>query len=297
MPQRLKPGLIYRKVPQGILRDEYNKRTMIAHPNLINTFNKADWIEGMARGMAVLESFDTERQRLNAKLTAQRTGLTRAAARRHLLTLAHLGYLETDGQYYWLSAKVLGFAGSYLSGARLPRAVQPTLHQLSLATQLSCSVAVLQNDAVIIVARGIWQGSDLPIKASHTVLAYGLHVGTRLPAHATSTGQVLLANLPAAQLKTWLASSSLSRLTAHTATQVKDLRQKLKRVAQQDFCLAMQEHELGVDALAVPLRNDRGETVAALNLVRSGAWPDAPDLATRWLPLLQQTAQALRPLI
>jgi IclR family pca regulon transcriptional regulator len=289
--------LTYRKVPQGILRDEYNKRTMIAHPNLINTFNKADWIEGMARGMAVLESFDTERQRLNATLTAQRTGLTRAAARRHLLTLAHLGYLETDGQYYWLSAKVLGFAGSYLSGARLPRAVQPTLHQLSLATQLSCSVAVLQNDAVIIVARGIWQGSDLPIKASHTVLAYGLHVGTRLPAHATSTGQVLLANLPAAQLKTWLASSSLSRLTAHTATQTKDLRQKLKRVAQQDFCLAMQEHELGVDALAVPLRNDRGETVAALNLVRSGAGPDAPDLATRWLPLLQQTAQALRPLI
>lgn len=112
----------------------------------------------MARGMAVLESFDTERQRLNATLTAQRTGLTRATARRHLLTLAHLGYLETDGQYYWLSAKVLGFAGSYLSGARLPRAVQPTLHQLSLATQLSCSVAVLQNDAVIIVARGIWQG-------------------------------------------------------------------------------------------------------------------------------------------
>ena len=295
--QRLKPGLIYRKVPQGILHDEYNSRTMIVQPNLINTFNKADWIEGMARGMAVLESFDTERQRLNATLTAQRTGLTRAAARRHLLTLAHLGYLETDGQYYWLSAKVLGFAGSYLSGARLPRAVQPTLHQLSLATQLSCSVAVLQNDAVIIVARGIWQGSDLPIKASHTVLAYGLHVGTRLPAHATSTGQVLLANLPAAQLKTWLASSSLSRLTAHTATQVKDLRQKLKRVAQQDFCLAMQEHELGVDALAVPLRNDRGETVAALNLVRSGAGPNAPDLATRWLPLLQQTAQALRPLI
>lgn len=280
-----------------MLHDEYNSRTMIAQPNLINTFNKADWIEGMARGMAVLESFDTERQRLNATLTAQRTGLTRATARRHLLTLAHLGYLETDGQYYWLSAKVLGFAGSYLSGARLPRAVQPTLHQLSLATQLSCSVAVLQNDAVIIVARGIWQGSDLPVKASHTVLAYGLHVGTRLPAHATSTGQVLLANLPAAQLKNWLSTSALSRLTSHTATQVKDLRQKLKRVAQQDYCLAEQEHELGVDALAVPLRNERGETVAALNLVRSAAGLNAPDLATRWLPLLQQTAQALRPLI
>jgi len=264
---------------------------------MTTTPNKADWIEGMARGMAVLESFDTERQRLNATLAAQRTGLTRAAARRHLLTLAHLGYLETDGQYYWLSAKVLGFAGSYLSGARLPRAVQPSLHQLSLATQLSCSVAVLQNDAVIIVARGIWQGPNLPTKASHNVLAYGLHVGTRLPAHATSTGQMLLANLTPPQMKAWLETYPLSRLTTHTATQTRDLKQKLKQIAKQDYYLAQQEHELGVEALAVPLRNARGDTVAALNLVRSGAGPNAHDLATRWLPLLQQTAQALRPLI
>ena len=271
---------------------------MIAQPTpSAPTLNKADWIEGMARGMAVLESFDTERQRLNATLTAQRTGLPRAAARRHLLTLTHLGYLETDGQYFWLSAKVLGFAGSYLSGARLPRAVQPTLHQLSVATQLSCSVAVLQNDAVIIVARGIWQGPDLPAKASHNVLAYGLHVGTRLPAHATSTGQVLLANLGPAPLQAWLKANPLSRLTAHTATQAKDLKAKLKHIAKQDYSLATQEHELGVEALAVPLRNARGDTVAALNLVRSGAGPTAPNLASRWLPLLQQTAQALRPLI
>jgi IclR family pca regulon transcriptional regulator len=270
---------------------------MIAQTIPPQTLNKADWIEGMARGMAVLESFDTDRQRLNATLTAERTGLTRAAARRHLLTLTQLGYLETDGQYYWLSAKVLGFAGSYLSGARLPRAVQPTLHQLSLATQLPCSVAVLQNDAVIIVARGIWQGPSPSIPAHQNLLAYGLHVGTRLPAHATSTGQVLLANLPTLQLKTWLEDNTLSRLTAHTATQIKDIKHKLKQIAKQDYCLATQEHELGVDALAVPLRDQRGVTVAALNLVRSGAGPHAPDLATRWLPLLQQTAQALRPLI
>ena len=271
---------------------------MIAQPSPPRSpIQKADWIEGMARGMAVLESFDTERQRLNATLTAQRTGLTRAAARRHLLTLTHLGYLETDGQYYWLSAKVLGFAGSYLSGARLPRAVQPTLHQLSLATQLSCSVAVLQNDAVIIVARGIWQGSELPAKASHTVLAYGLHVGTRLPAHATSTGQVLLANLAPTQLQDWLKANSLSRLTANTSTQTQALKKKLKQVAKQDYCVADQEHELGVDALAVPLRNARGDTVAALNLVRSGAGSTSVDLAARWLPLLQHTAQSLRTLI
>jgi IclR family pca regulon transcriptional regulator len=128
-------------------------------------------------------------------------------------------------------------------------------------------------------------------------MAYGLHVGTRLPAHATSTGQVLLANLPMAQLKTWLQTHPLSRLTPQTANSAKALTQKLKRVAEQDFCLAAQEHELGVDALAVPLRDMRGDTVAALNLVRTGAGVHEPDLATRWLPLLQKTAQELRALI
>lgn len=262
---------------------------------------KADWIEGMARGMAVLESFDTERQRLNATLTAQRTGLTRAAARRHLLTLNALGYLESDGQYYWLSPKVLRFAGSYLSGARLPRAVQPALHQLSLATQCPCSVAVLQGDAVVIVARGIGpapaEGALPTALASRSVLAYGLHVGTRLPAHATSTGQVLLANLAPAALAQWLQNHPLPRLTSHTTTDPAALRQRLQRVAADDHCLASQTHELGVEALAVPLRNDRGQTVAALNLVRASGAQTHTDWAPRWLPLLQQTAQGLRALL
>jgi IclR family transcriptional regulator, pca regulon regulatory protein len=94
-----------------------------------------------------------------------------------------------------------------------------------------------------------------------------------------------------------MEAKPLSRLTARTSTHPKDLIKKLKQVAKQDYCLADQEHELGVDALAVPLRNQQGETVAALNLVRSSAGSHAPDLVTRWLPLLQQTAQALRPLI
>ena len=106
-----------------------------------------------------------------------------------------------------------------------------------------------------------------------------------------------MANLSAAALKAWLQAHPLSRLTAHTATGIGDFKKKLKRVAQQDYCLAVQEHELAVDALAVPLRNVQGETIAALNLVRSGARPDAPDLASRWLPLLQKTAQDLRVLI
>ncbi|HEY1230395.1 MAG TPA: helix-turn-helix domain-containing protein, partial [Ramlibacter sp.] len=157
--------------------------------------SRADYIEGMAKGLAVLESFDTERQRLNATLAAQRAGLTRAAARRHLLTLAHLGYLETDGSWYWLAPKVLRFSGSYLASSRLPRAVQPTLDRLAAQTGEAFSAVVLDGDQVVIIARS----------GPTRLLAYGLHLGARLPAHATSTGRVLLAAKPrdefAARLK------------------------------------------------------------------------------------------------
>src|SRR5574343_1696910 len=111
---------------------------------------KPDLIEGMVKGMAVLESFDTERQRLNATLAAQRAGITRAAARRHLLTLAHLGYLDTDGAWFWLAPKVLRFSGSYLASARLPRALQPALNRLAAQAPGSFSAVVLDGSEVVI---------------------------------------------------------------------------------------------------------------------------------------------------
>ena len=270
---------------------------------------KADLIEGMAKGMAVLESFDTERQRLNATLAAQRAGITRAAARRHLLTLAHLGYLETDGSYFWLSAKVLRFSGSYLSSARLPRAVQPTLNRLAAQTRDSFSVAVLEGDAVVIVARSVamagsvgdWDGGSLgaPLSGSSPVrlLAYGLHLGARLPAHATSTGRVLLAALPKAEFTGWLKGRALARLTPYTVVEPKAFRQVIADVRQADHCVASEEHELGVFAVAVPLRNLNGKTVAALNAVIPHSRLHSGAVQRELLPLLQDAARELRPLL
>lgn len=257
---------------------------------------KADLIAGMAKGMAVLESFDTERQRLNASLAAQRTGLTRAAARRHLLTLAHLGYLETDGSYYWLSSKVLRFSGSYLASARMPRLLQPTLHRLASQTQESCSAVVLDGAEVVIIARSghDWR-SAAPGKAP--LLAYGLHLGARLPAHATSTGRLLLAALPKSDLAAWLKAHPLRRLTAHTLTDAKALRTSIALARQQDFSLVSEEHELGVRAVAVPLRNAQGLTVAALNMVVAPQAWSADALETTMLPVLQEAARELRMLL
>ena len=231
---------------------------------------KADLIEGMAKGMAVLESFDTERQRLNATQAAARAGLTRAAARRHLLTLAHVGYLETD---------------------RLPRVLQPTLNRLAAQTQQSFSAVVLDGDEVVIVARSGVYG------APSRTMAYGLHLGARLPAHPTSTGRVLLAALPTAEFTQWLQGCMLQRLTPHTVTQRSALRKVVAQVRRDDFCLAVEEHELGVHALAVPLRNLQGHTVAALNVVASPQQMQAQTLQRDMLPLLQEAAREVRGLL
>jgi IclR family pca regulon transcriptional regulator len=255
------------------------------------TIAKADFIEGIAKGMAVLESFDTERQRLNATLAAERAGITRAAARRHLLTLAHLGYLETDGSYFWMAPKVLRFSGSYLASSRLPRALQPTLNRLSAQTQESFSVVVLDGEEVVIVARSGAYG------APTRVLAYGLHLGARLPAHATSTGRVLLAAMSAAELTRWLKGRTLARLTPHTITQAKLLRQAVAKVRADDYCIANEEHELGVQALAVPLRNMQGRTVAALNVVLSSGMRPEAVLERDLLPALFEAAREVRSLL
>lgn len=257
---------------------------------------KADLIEGMAKGMAVLESFDTQRQRLNATLAAERAGITRAAARRHLLTLTYLGYLETDGSYYWLAPKVLRFSGSYLASARLPRAVQPTLNRLAAQTQESFSASVLDGDEVVVIGRSGYEwksGADGAVR----VLAYGLHLGARLPAHATSTGRVLLAAKPKTALTQWLKGRTLARLTTRTIIDIKQFRAVIEQVRADDCCLAAEEHELGVHALAVPLRNMQGRTVAALNVVASPQRLSAQVMQRDLLPLLFDAARELRPLM
>ncbi|MFM1909032.1 MAG: hypothetical protein RLZZ591_2709 [Pseudomonadota bacterium] len=264
--------------------------------NALPAIASADLIAGMAKGMAVLESFDTERQRLNATQAAERTGMTRAAARRHLLTLAHLGYVESDGSHFWLSPKVLRFSGSYLASARLPRVLQPMLSRLSATTQESFSAVVLDGDEVVIVARS-GNESRQHLIGMDRLLAYGLHLGARLPAHATSTGQVLLAAKSRPELAAWLKNRTLTRLTAHTITDARALRLRMAQVAQEDFCLALQEHELGVQALAVPLRNPQGRVVAALNMVTATHQKPSEHLLRDGLPLLQAAANELRAML
>jgi IclR family pca regulon transcriptional regulator len=172
-----------------------------------------DYIAGLAKGLIVLETFGTERQRLNITQISQRTGISRTAARRYAKTLKFLGFLDSDQHFFWLTPRVLRFSSAYLSSAHLPKIAQPLLNLLSVQTNQTFSVVVLDEHEVVPIAR-----SFLPQPDSLRLNPYGMHLGHRLPAHATSTGKLLLAQLNSSERQAWVQRYSLKRLTPFSIT-------------------------------------------------------------------------------
>lgn len=250
-----------------------------------------DFVAGISKGMAILECFGSERHRLNISIATEKTGLTRAAARRHLLTLEYLGYLEFDGHYYYLAPKVLKFSGAYLSGSQLPKICQPLLNLLTTQTSLIFSVMVLDGFEAITIARSAAH------QQTDRVNPYGLHLGNRLPAHATSAGKILLAHLSLEQQQEWLEKYPLKRLTKYSCMDNQQFLHILDEIKEQDWCYSSEEHELGVHALAVPIYGPKGNVVAALNIVSPTMRTTKEYLIQQILPLLQETARDLRNVI
>lgn len=266
---------------EKLLQNKDNKKT-IRHE---------DFVAGISKGLAILDSFGTERHRLNISMAAERTGMTRAAARRHLLTLEYLGYLESDGHYFYLTPKILKFSGSYLAGAQLPKISQPLLNLLTNQTSLIFSVMVLDGYEAITIARSAAH------QQTDRVNPYGLHLGNRLPAHATSAGKILLAHLEPNEQLEWLEKYPLQRLTKYTHTDNATFLNLLHEIKEQDWCYSCEEHELGVHALAVPIYQQRSKVIAALNIVSPTTRTTKEYLIQHILPLLQETARELRNIL
>lgn len=235
-----------------------------------------DIIAGLDKGLQVIEAFDQERSRLTISEVAQRTGLTRAAARRYLITLAHLGYAKHEDKLFSLTPKVLRLGHSYLHSARLPRIVQPLLYRLAYSLQEAASAGVLEDDQLVCVAA---------VSAGRVVSAT-LQPGTRVPAFCTANGRVLLAGLPQSQIEVYLAHLEIEPVTIHTIVNKDRLSMEIARTRAQGYAVVDQEFELGLRTIAVPLRNFRGETVAAMNVsVHAGRMP-VEDIVDRCLPAL-----------
>lgn len=275
---------------KDLISDNYPKK-MLYHPENHKDIRHEDYIASMGKGMAILDCFSPQQQRLNSNIVAEKTGISRAAARRHLLTLEYLGYLEFDGYYYYLSPKILKFSGAYLSGAQLPKVCQPLLNLLCQQTALTYSVMVLDGHEVITIAR------SAALLEKDRISPYGLHLGNRLPAHATSAGKVLLAHLAESNRQQWIRQYPLTRFTPHTCTDMAKFLSVLEKVKYQGWCYSREQHELGVHALAVPIYNHQAHVIAALNIVTSPSRINQESLQQDILLLLQETAQTLKMML
>ena len=246
-----------------------------------------DLIVGLAKGLAVIEAFDQAPAPLTMAEVARRCAITRAAARRCLLTLQQLGYVHGDGKHFGLSAKVLRLGQSYLYSAPLPRFIQPALHKLSSALKEAASAGVLDGDDVICVAA----------TAAGRVISATLQLGTRVPAYCTANGRVLLAALAPATLDAWLARQSLHARTPSTLTSVARLRSEVGRVRAQGYACVDQELEAGLRTIAVPLVNAQGTTLAAMNVSVHAGRVSIDHLIEHCLPALRQAQAGLRGLL
>ena len=213
------------------------------------------YVQSLARGLAVIRAFDTDHPKMTLTEVAARTDLTRATARRFLYTLVELGYVRTDGKIFALTAKVLQLGYAYLSGLSLPQLAQPHLEELSLQLGESTSAAVLEGTDIAYVAR----------VATRRIMTVGITVGTRFPAYATSMGRVLLAALPAAELEDYLAVAEIRPLTPRAIGTRQELLAELSAVRAQGWCLLNQELELGLMSVAAPV-HDGPKVVAAINV-------------------------------
>ena len=213
-------------------------------------------VQSLERGLAVIRAFDAEHPELTLSDVARLCDLTRAAARRFLLTLADLGYVRTDGRLFRLSPRVLELGYSYLSSLTLPEVAEPHLERLVEEVHESSSASVLDGDDVIYVAR-------VPTKR---IMRVAISVGTRFPAYATSMGRVLLAAMVPDELEAYLGRVRLAPLTGRTVASVAAFRAELARVRAQGHSLVDQELEEGLRSIAVPVRNRDGAVLAAVNV-------------------------------
>ncbi|GAA0404930.1 IclR family transcriptional regulator domain-containing protein [Micromonospora gifhornensis] len=242
-----------------------------------------EFVQSLERGLAVIRAFDAEHPQLTLSEVARATGLTRAAARRFLLTLVELGYVHTDGRLFALRPRILDLGYAYLSSLSLPEVAQPHMEALVAQVHESCSVSVLDGDEVVYVAR-------VPTKRIMTV---GISVGTRFPAYATSMGRVLLAAQPTDWLDDYLATAQLRALTRRTITDPAKLRTTLNRIAGQGYAIVDQELEEGLRSLAAPIHGDDGAVVAAVNVSAHASRGTFDAIRRELLPPLLETARRI----
>ena len=249
--------------------------------------DRQDLIEGLGKGLRVIEAFDDDHPRLTPSGTAASTGLTRSAARRFLLSLVHFGYADTDGKHFWLTPKVLRLGQSYLDAARLPRLVQPFIQRAAAETDETVNFAVLDGHEIVYLAR-----SNAP-----RFVSIGYQVGVRVPAHVVTPGTVIASTWGEEQLADWLAAHDFSAFTAHTVTDPARFRDGVRAARALDYWIAEQQLDLGLAGIAVAVKDRKGACVGTVGMTISLQARTREEMVDRFLPPLRDAARALRAVL
>ncbi|MDM0077214.1 IclR family transcriptional regulator C-terminal domain-containing protein [Variovorax sp. J2P1-59] len=245
------------------------------------------YVQSFARGLQVIRSFSASAPRQTLSEVAAASGLTRAGARRILLTLQTLGYVESDGRLFSLTARILDLGFAYLSSMPIWNRAEPVMEALVRQVQESCSAAVLEATDIVYVMR-------VP---THKIMSISLGVGSRLPAYCTSMGRLLLAELKDEEIHARLAASNREALTKHTVTDVDALFAKVVQARRQGWCLVNQELEEGLVSIAAPIVDRAGRAVAALNISGQANRTSAKVMQETMLPALLASASEISRLL
>ena len=243
-----------------------------------------DVVGSIVHGLNVIKSFDADHPQMTLSQVAERTGMTRAGARRYLLTLAHLGYVYHEDRLFRLSPKVMELGYSYLSSVPLPTIAQPFLESLRDETGETIALAVLDDGFVLHIARA----------NSRKLLAPTLTIGRRFPAIYTSTGRVMTAMKSDNEIRQLIRQASRSPPTHLSLTSEQELRETLRTVRRNRYAVVDQETEVGVRTLAVPIFSPSGEAVAAINILTNIAIVKKQYLIRTCLPLLKAAAAEIQ---
>ncbi len=245
--------------------------------------HNANFVQSLERGLAVIRAFDAEHRDLALSEVARAAGLTRAAARRFLLTLVELGYVSSANGRFRLTPRVLELGYAYLSGLTLPEVAEPHVEELVAKVNESSSISVLDGTEIVYIVR-------VPTRR---IMSITLSVGTRLPAYAASMGRVLLAALPDDELERRLARIEVRPLTPHTIKDSDELRVVLAKVRKQGYAATDQELEEGLRSLAVPISDVSGEVIAALNVSVHASRSTMAALRRNFLPPALEAVAAI----
>ncbi|PSJ63059.1 IclR family transcriptional regulator domain-containing protein [Pseudaminobacter soli (ex Li et al. 2025)] len=239
-----------------------------------------DHVNSLERGLGVMEILAAHPTGLTLTETAEKAGLTRAGARRFLLTLVATGYATQTGRLFALSPRLLSVARTWLQGTSLWAFAEPFMRQTAAALQESCSATILSGEDVVYVARA----------AGPRIVSLELHVGSHLPAYCTAMGRVLLSGLKPDDVDTFLARITLAPKTERTLTGPKRIAEAVAKARRDGYAVVDEELEIGLRSIAVPLRDHSGAVVASINVSTQSARHSVAEMERDFLPLLKQTA-------